>query len=86
MNMRDIGLEATENKFELVVRILIGFSFQLNKVKFYLSFYFTRENYFTNNDQFNKKKSAKAHKKNNLKKNTSKLHKFVSKKEFNVST
>jgi hypothetical protein len=29
---------------------------------------FTRENYFTNNDQFNKKKSAKAHKKNNLKK------------------
>jgi hypothetical protein len=26
-----------------------------------------------------KKKSAKAHKKNNLKKNTSKLHKFVSK-------
>ena len=45
--------------------------------------YFTRENYFTNNDQFNKKKSAKAHEKNNLKKNTSKLHKFVSKKEFN---
>jgi type I site-specific restriction-modification system R (restriction) subunit len=43
---------------------------------------FTRENYFTNNDQFNKKKSAKAHKKNNLKKNTSKLHKFVSKRNL----
>ena len=43
--MRDIGLEATENKFELVVRILIGFSFQLNKVKFYLSFFLNKINH-----------------------------------------